>query len=79
MLEIIANLRLFNRKERFFLVGMALGNPKFKLIEQFRNQLNDKLGLFVPEDAFAAMDYHLDWIYAQSFYVAYQRQRKRAV
>ena len=30
----------------------------------FREQLDDKLGLKVSEDAYVAMDYHLDWIAA---------------
>lgn len=61
---IVENLSAFNRKERFFLVGMALGNPEFKLCEQFRNKVGEALHISIPEDAFAAMDYHLDWIYA---------------
>lgn len=63
----IENLRSFNRKERFFLVGMALGNPEFKLCEQFRNKVGEALYISIPKDAFAAMDYHLDWIYASLF------------
>jgi uncharacterized protein YbdZ (MbtH family) len=57
-------LRAFNRKERFFVVAWALGNPSFALAESFRSGLGAALGLDVPSDAFAAMDYHLDWIYA---------------
>ena len=64
---IIEKLRSFNRKERFFLVGMALGNPEFKLCEQFRNKVGEALHISIPKDAFAAMDYHLDWIYASLF------------
>ena len=29
--RVIQNLRRFNRKERYYLIGAALGNPKFKL------------------------------------------------
>ena len=64
MAEIVSNLRMFNRKERFFLVGMALGNPDFKLGEEFRKEIGEAFRLNVPQDAFVAMDYHLDWIYA---------------
>jgi len=64
---LLYNLRAFNRKERFFLVGMALGNLQFMLCEQFRHQVNKTLHIEIPEDAFAAMDYHLDWIYASLF------------
>lgn len=67
MSVIITNLRTFNRKERFFLVGTALGNPDFKLCEQFRKKVSETFRLDVPEDAFSAMDYHLDWIYASLF------------
>jgi len=65
--NVIEHLRAFNRKERFFLVGMALGNPRFMLCEQFRNKVNNTLHIEISEDAFAAMDYHLDWIYVSLF------------
>lgn len=61
---VVDNLRAFNRKERFFLIGLALGNQDFTLSEAFRRQLNETFHLQVPEDAFAAMDYHLEWLYA---------------
>lgn len=64
---IIDNLKAFNRKERFFLVGMVLGNQEFKLSEKFRQKVGEVLHLNIPEDVFAAMDYHLDWIYASLF------------
>ena len=67
MIGVIDNLKSFNRKERFFFVGMALGNPNFELSPGFRVKLNETLRLDVPEDAFTAMDYHLDWIYASLF------------
>ncbi|HQO79348.1 MAG TPA: hypothetical protein PLG17_12655, partial [Thermodesulfobacteriota bacterium] len=57
-------LRMFNAKERFFLVGYALDNPCFALGEKFREDVGVALGLEVPADAFCAMDYHLDWLYA---------------
>ena len=59
-------LREFNRKERFFLVGWALSNPGFALGDTFRSELQQQLGLDVeiPGDAFVAMDYHLEWLYA---------------
>lgn len=62
--DLIELLRRFNRKERFFLVGDALGNPSFKLSEDFRERLGNEVGVSIPEDALAAMDYHLDWIAA---------------
>jgi hypothetical protein len=57
-------LRRLNRKERFYLVGHALGNREFRLSDDFRRELSTKLGIHVPEDSFVAMDYHLNWIYA---------------
>lgn len=65
--NVIDNLRAFNRKERFFLIGMVLGNPKFEMSDQFKRQVNDCLGIDIPAGAFAAMDYHIDWIYASLF------------
>jgi len=57
-------LRTLNAKERFFLLGHALGNPQFTLTEQFRFKLGELLSVRIPEDAFCGMDYHLDWLYA---------------
>lgn len=62
--HLINYLRTFNRKERFYLVGMALGNPEFRLAPKFIGDLNVALGTHIPNDAFAAMDYHLDWLFA---------------
>jgi hypothetical protein len=59
---LLENLSAFNRKERFFVVGWALGNPAFKLGDHFRQQMSDDVGIAVPADAFCAMDFHLDWI-----------------
>lgn len=67
--SLLRHLQEFNRKERFFLVGMALGNPKFLLAAEFRELLAQKLGLRVPGHALVAMDYHLDWL-AASLYLA---------
>lgn len=62
--DLIYYLKNFNRKERYFLLREALGNKEFKLGKEFRDKLTKKLNIQIPEDAFAAMDYHLDWIYA---------------
>ncbi len=67
MKSIIGNLKSFNRKERFYLVGMALGKPEFRLPKTFRNKVGKELGLQIPAGAYAAMDYHLDWLYASLF------------
>lgn len=60
-------LESFNRKERFFLIGSALGNPTFQLAPEFRDALTRVFGTQVPDGAFAAMDYHLDWIHASLY------------
>ena len=67
MSAIIEYLRSFNRKERFFLVGTALGNPDFRLDSAFSQQLGGTFALEVPSDVFVAMDYHLDWIYVSAY------------
>ncbi|TET40583.1 MAG: hypothetical protein E3J65_00720 [Dehalococcoidia bacterium] len=64
MSAMIDNLDRLNRKERFFFIGMVLGNRKFKLDALFRRELSDKFGIVVTDTAFVAMDYHLNWIYA---------------
>lgn len=64
---VIENLRSFNRKERYYLVGLALGNTDFKLGSSFREELGRMIGIAVPQESFCAMDYHLDWIYASLY------------
>jgi len=61
---LIKRLVDLNSKERFFLVAYALGNPGFQLGDKFREDLEHAIGVQVPDDAFCAMDYHLDWIHA---------------
>ncbi len=65
--SVIDYLRRFNRKERFYLVGWALGNPDFHLGDEFRRALGERLRLPIPRDCFVAMDYHLNWIWAAIF------------
>ena len=67
MPDLIKILEPFNRKERFFLVGAALGNAKFKLSEDYLEALGEATCVKIPENAFAAMDYHLDWLHASLF------------
>ncbi len=66
-MELIQLLKSFNRKERFFLVGQALGKKEFRVSDDFRKIISYKIGIDIPVDAFAAMDYHLDWIYASLY------------
>jgi hypothetical protein len=65
MNELIQRLKGFNAKERYFLVRQVLGVDKFSIGQDFRNSLR-KLGINIPDgvEPFAAMDYHLDWLYA---------------
>lgn len=66
---IISNLRRFNRKESYHLTRAALNVPEFRLDKSFRKGLKKCLSLpgSVPEDAFVAMEYHLDWVYSSLF------------
>lgn len=63
-MDLIASLKQFNRKERFILLCQTLGfeDQSFRLSDSFRCRLGDRLNTEVPKDAFAAMDYHLDWL-----------------
>ncbi len=64
MSRTIENLKSFNSKERFFLIGHILGNASFKPCPAFRESITNALHIQLPESVFAAMDYHLDWLYA---------------
>lgn len=62
--NLIDNLKSFNRKERFYLVGQMLGNPEFRMDKTQLDEISDLIDIKIPTEYFAAMDYHLDWIYA---------------
>lgn len=64
MSALIDFLIAFNRKERFLLIGTALGNSSFLLSAEYRTNLKKAVGLKIPSIAFAAMDYHFTWLYA---------------
>jgi hypothetical protein len=67
MPSVIELLDRFNRKERYFLVGLALGNPGFRPHAQFLQRLANEVGVTFPhdpDDTRCFMDYHLDWLYA---------------
>lgn len=76
--QLIKNLREFNRKERYYVVANATEGG-FTLAEEFKKMVNHILPtdhqIGSITDAFVAMDYHLDWIYA-SLVLASQRERK---
>ncbi|EKP0279811.1 hypothetical protein JGK46_003717 [Aeromonas bestiarum] len=65
--ELIKNLKSFNRKERFYLVGQMLGNPDFHMDNKQLDKIYDLINIKIPREYFAAMDYHLDWIYASLY------------
>lgn len=62
--NLIEGLKRLNYKERFHLVCriMGLNGQTFVLGEQFRADLAAEIGAAVPQDAYVAMDYHLDYI-----------------
>lgn len=62
MHHLLDNLRAFNRRERFFVVGWALDNPSFSLGDKFRVRIANDTGIHIPADAFCAMDFPLDWL-----------------
>ncbi|HDZ8846633.1 hypothetical protein [Aeromonas veronii] len=65
--NLIDNLKSFNRKERFYLIGQMLGNPEFRMDDNQLDKISNLIGLTIPRKYFAAMDYHLDWIYASLY------------
>ncbi len=77
MNQLIDYLKLFNSKERFYLLGYLLGNPNFSLGPCFRQNISDLINVKIPPNAFSAMDYHIDWIYA-SLYLANNEDSKKA-
>ena len=62
-LTFIERLEKFNRKERFFLLGWSLGNPRFRASRTFLESISSLIGTEIPASAFVAMDYHLTWLY----------------
>ena len=66
MRDLIELLECLNRKERFFLIGQALGNPIFATAPAFLNRISDATGISLPspDHVHCFMDYHLDWLYA---------------
>ena len=68
MADLIKILESFNRKERFFLIREASGEKAFSLSEDYRKKLASAICIDeIPCNAFVAMDYHFDWLYASLF------------
>lgn len=64
MNNLLQNLKNFNAKERFFLIGEIIGNPELHPTSSYIKNISQQLGLNIDKIAFSAMDYHLDWLYA---------------
>lgn len=64
MVSLVDALKTFNRKERYWLLRNAIGS-NFELLDvDFRKRLGDAIGISIPQTAWWAMDYHLDWLIA---------------
>lgn len=67
MPDLVETLKRFNRKERNWLVRDALGSSAETLSTSFRDRLNKCIqtvdpSAAVPQDAWWATDYHIDWL-----------------
>ena len=80
MSQVIQALRSFDRKERFAILREVLGfDPETpRLHGRFRKALGDCIGMPVPQHAFVAMDYHLDWIDMSLYVVSRQDIRPKS-
>src|SRR5207244_734415 len=69
MPTLIDLLDQFNRKERFFLVGAALGKPTFQTDPRFLAAVGAaaRVKFPHPKHVHCYMDFHLDWLYAALF------------
>ncbi len=58
-------LKLFNRKERYWLIRNALGedNKELPLSNSFRERLRKSIDTEIPSEAWWALDYHIDWLF----------------
>lgn len=65
MSKFLDDLDSFNRKERYFVFTFAaFGDTTFRLSDSFRAKLGAAVGVDVPPEARAYVDYHLDWLHA---------------
>ena len=60
-MKFIELLDSFNRKERYHLLNNALKDP-FQLSARYRLNLSNVIDVDVPENAWVAIDYHVDWL-----------------
>lgn len=73
--DYIENLRSFDSHERPILLAWATGSP-LTVSEAAREQIGAAIGLTVPKDAFVAMDYLFDWLYAAIELTAHSIERE---
>jgi hypothetical protein len=57
---LVERLKAQNAKERFWLLNAALGGPPLEAT--YRDQVGSVLDVDIPDGAWWAMDYHLDWL-----------------
>lgn len=62
--KLVDALSRFNRKERYWLLLDAVGDPFLELSSGFRDKLRNALGIDIPERPWWAFDYHFDWLHA---------------
>jgi hypothetical protein len=62
---LVERLKLFNRKERYWLIRNALGEGRAEipLSNGFRRRLTESIGIEIPVTAWWAIDYHIDWLF----------------
>lgn len=62
--ELVRALKQFNRKERFWLLSDAIGEPFTSLNPAFLSKVGDEIGIALPSNPWWAFDYHFDWLHA---------------
>ena len=63
--RLVKCLAKYNRKERYWLIQNALGEPKkqLKLTKEFRDRLFGVIDIAIPCHAWWATDYHINWLF----------------
>lgn len=63
--RLVKCLAKYNRKERYWLIQNALGEPEkqLKLTKEFRDRLFGVIDIAIPCHAWWATDYHIDWLF----------------
>lgn len=63
--RLVKCLAKYNRKERYWLIQNALGEPEkqLKLTREFRDRLFGVIDIAIPCNAWWATDYHINWLF----------------